>query len=99
MKAAFDFRQRLAQLPTDVQEQADAIHVHLYGSLSATGKGHGTDRAIVAGLLGWQPETTDPIALLKLLRDASVLYPVPVGDRFIEIGPQQIHFEIGRAHV
>ncbi|MVM29184.1 L-serine ammonia-lyase [Spirosoma sp. HMF4905] len=93
MKAAFDFRERLAQLPTDIQQQADAIHVHLYGSLSATGKGHGTDRAIVAGLLGWQPETTDPDALLKLLRDASVTYSVPVGDRLIEVGPQQIHFE------
>lgn len=93
MKAAFDFQQRLAQLPIDVQQQADSIHVHLYGSLSATGKGHGTDRAVVAGLLGWQPETTDPVALLKLLRDASVSYPVPVGERHVEVGPQQIHFE------
>ncbi|GAB4044289.1 L-serine ammonia-lyase [Spirosoma litoris] len=93
MKAAFDFRQRLAQLPPVTQQQATAIHVHLYGSLSATGKGHGTDRAIVAGLLGWQPETTDPDALLKLLRDNSVTYPISVGDQLIELGPQQIHFE------
>ncbi len=93
MKAAFDFRQRLANLPPEVQQQADTIHVHLYGSLSATGKGHGTDRAVVAGLLGWQPETTNPDALLKLLRDPSISYAVQVGDRSLDIGPQHIHFE------
>ena len=92
MKAAFDFRQRLAKLPAKLQQRADAIHIHLYGSLSATGKGHGTDRAIVAGLLGWQPETTDPVALLKLLRDPTGTYPVPVGDRTVDVGPQHIHF-------
>ncbi|AKD55946.1 L-serine ammonia-lyase [Spirosoma radiotolerans] len=93
MKAAFDFRQRLAQLPTDIQQRADAIHIHLYGSLSATGKGHGTDRAVVAGLLGWQPETTDPAAMLKLLRDPEVLYPVSLGNQTIDVGAAQIHFE------
>lgn len=30
--------------------------VGLYGSFATTGKGHGTDRAIVAGLLGMQPD-------------------------------------------
>ena len=30
------------------------IHVVLYGSLSRTGKGHGTDRAVAAGLEGWE---------------------------------------------
>ncbi|GAB3503982.1 L-serine ammonia-lyase [Spirosoma knui] len=93
MKAAYDFRQRLASLPPDLVQQADAIHIHLYGSLSATGKGHGTDRAVVAGLLGWQPETTDPDALLALLKDPAVTYPVPVGDRTISVGSQHIHFQ------
>ncbi|MCK8493061.1 L-serine ammonia-lyase [Spirosoma sp. RP8] len=93
MKAAFDFRQRIASLPADSQTQSDSIHVLLYGSLSATGKGHGTDRAVVAGLLGWQPETTDPTALLSLLRDPSVSYPISVGTQPIEVGPQHIHFE------
>ena len=93
MKAAFDFRERVARLPADVQQPADGIYVHLYGSLSATGKGHGTDRAVVAGLLGWQPETTDPVALLALLRDPAVTYPVPVGSQTLFVGPQHIHFE------
>ncbi len=37
-----------------------AISVSLHGSLAFTGKGHGTDRAVVLGLLGWLPETLDP---------------------------------------
>jgi L-serine dehydratase len=37
-----------------------AVSVRLYGSLALTGAGHGTDRAILLGLEGAQPETVDP---------------------------------------
>ena len=37
------------------EEGADA-KLHLYGSFAETGKGHGTDRALVAGLLGMKPD-------------------------------------------
>ncbi|WP_277032761.1 L-serine ammonia-lyase [Propionimicrobium lymphophilum] len=37
-----------------------AVKVQLRGSLSATGKGHGTDAAVLAGLGGGWPETVDP---------------------------------------
>lgn len=30
--------------------------IRIYGSFAATGKGHGTDRAIIAGLLGMEPD-------------------------------------------
>lgn len=33
--------------------------ITLYGSFAKTGKGHGTDKAIVAGLLGMQPDEAD----------------------------------------
>jgi L-serine dehydratase len=36
------------------------IHVTLFGSLAWTGKGHGTDAAILLGLAGHEPETIDP---------------------------------------
>lgn len=41
------------------------IQVTLFGSLSATGKGHGSDKAVLGGLAGFQPETADPEALQK----------------------------------
>jgi L-serine dehydratase len=37
----------------------DVIEVHLHGSLALTGRGHGTDRAVLLGLLGHDPETVD----------------------------------------
>ncbi len=36
------------------------VSATLYGSLALTGKGHGTDRAVLLGLLGEEPATTDP---------------------------------------
>lgn len=36
-----------------------AIRVDLYGSLSLTGKGHGTDRAVICGLEGYVPDSVD----------------------------------------
>lgn len=37
-------------------EPIKKVHLLLYGSFLATGKGHGTDRALVAGLLAMQPD-------------------------------------------
>lgn len=50
-KAALHFTEVLANL------EFDQIKIHLYGSLSKTGKGHATDIAIQMGLLGFLPET------------------------------------------
>ena len=64
MKAARAF---VAQLEP-VADQVESIEVTLFGSLAYTGKGHGTDSAIVLGLMGLQPETIDPDAVEALLR-------------------------------
>ena len=37
-------------------ENVEEVEVHLYGSLSLTGKGHATDYAVMLGLLGADPE-------------------------------------------
>jgi L-serine dehydratase len=42
------------------------LQVELQGSLSATGRGHGTDRAVLAGLMGQEPELCDCDALQAL---------------------------------
>lgn len=34
----------------------EKVTVYLHGSFAATGKGHGTDRALIAGLLGMKPD-------------------------------------------
>ena len=36
------------------------IQIELFGSLAFTGKGHGTDKAILLGLEGWAPDEIDP---------------------------------------
>ncbi|WP_018918523.1 L-serine ammonia-lyase [Vreelandella zhanjiangensis] len=58
MMAAFKFVTVLRDSQT--LDQVNRLEVHLYGSLSATGIGHGTDHAIVMGLLGERPDTIDP---------------------------------------
>ena len=44
-------------------EEVSEADITLSGSFAATGRGHGTDRAIVAGLLGMTPddEQTGPL--------------------------------------
>jgi L-serine dehydratase len=36
------------------------VDIELFGSLGATGKGHGSDVAVMLGLMGERPETVDP---------------------------------------
>lgn len=43
----------------DVVDSVEQIQIHLYGSLAKTGKGHGTDMAVLMGLMGEDPITTD----------------------------------------
>ncbi len=60
MRAGADFARRaLAALPGRVTR----VGAVLYGSLAATGLGHGTPDALVAGLAGLAPETCDPAAV------------------------------------
>ena len=57
MKAAVEFA---AELNTAGQLSATSrIKAELYGSLGATGKGHGSPKAVVLGLMGEDPETVD----------------------------------------
>ena len=49
MRITYDFYQRCTKLPADQLAKATGLKVHLYGSLSATGKGHGTERASLGG--------------------------------------------------
>ena len=58
MKAASLFAEELCQ--QNLQEKTQRIQVQLFGSLGATGKGHGSGPAVLLGLEGYQPDTVDP---------------------------------------
>jgi L-serine dehydratase len=45
------------------------VRVELYGSLGATGKGHGSDKAVLLGLLGDEPDTVDVEAVPSRLAE------------------------------
>ncbi len=53
MRAAFMFMESLPSQP-------ERVSCELFGSLALTGRGHATDKAILLGLSGEQPETVDP---------------------------------------
>ena len=57
MLAALRFAEGLRR--DDLLVATDSIKVELYGSLGATGKGHGSDKAVLLGLEGEQPDTVD----------------------------------------
>ncbi|WP_432497271.1 L-serine ammonia-lyase [Kineococcus gypseus] len=65
MRAALRFARALAA--EGLLERAAAVRVDLHGSLGATGRGHGSDTAVVLGLLGERPEDVDPDAVPVLL--------------------------------
>ncbi len=58
MKAACRFAEELES--SRHWNRVHSIRIDLYGSLALTGKGHGTDLALWAGLEGETPERTDP---------------------------------------
>lgn len=70
MKAAYEF---IVDLPLDLVER---LQVDLYGSLALTGRGHGTDRAILNGLEGELPDTVIPEKLVdrtkKILEEQQI---------------------------
>jgi len=79
MRITYDFYQRAAKLPADQLAKATALKVHLFGSLSATGKGHGTERASLAGIIGKEPATIDPLFLDDLRDRPDQTFPVKLG--------------------
>src|SRR5258708_4509871 len=81
MRITYDFYQRCTKLPADQLAKATGLKVHLFGSLSATGKGHGTERAALAGLLGKEPATVDPLFLDAMIAKPNEAYPVKWGDK------------------
>jgi L-serine dehydratase len=85
MRAARLFVQRLARagrLPQVARVSAD-----LYGSLGATGKGHGSDRAVLLGLAGHEPDRVDVDAI------PAMVAAIRSSHRLSLLGLQEIGFD------
>ncbi|MDQ7732102.1 L-serine ammonia-lyase [Halomonas sp. SpR1] len=80
MRAARDFALALGDT------RVTRLVVRLHGSLAATGVGHGTDQAVIMGLMGEAPESIDPDTI------ASRLKQLAEGEPLLLANGQQITF-------
>lgn len=83
MTASLHFREKMKEMSKELLNKATHIEVHLYGSLSATGKGHGTDRAILAGLMGQEPATCDVKQILSFFSKEDDIYEINIQGKII----------------
>jgi len=82
MRAAMTFVRELEQ--QGIIDQVKRLQVELFGSLGATGKGHGTDKAVLLGLEGEAPDLVDPAIIpqrLAVIRETGAIrllqrYPI-----------------------
>jgi len=93
MRITYDFYNRCTKLPADQLAKATGIKVHLYGSLSATGKGHGTERAALAGVIGKEPATVEPAFLDSLVEKPDQTFPVKLGDKTFNLSLKDIIYD------
>ena len=93
MRITYDFYQRCTKLPEAQLSQATALKVNLFGSLSATGKGHGTERASLAGIVGKEPATVDPAFLDELAAKPDQVFPVKLGGKTINASLKDIIYD------
>jgi L-serine dehydratase len=93
MRITYDFYQRCTKLPKEQLAQATALKVHLYGSLSATGKGHGTERAALAGIAGKEPATVEPAFLDGLAANPNQSFPVKLGEKTFNVSLADIIYD------
>ena len=93
MRITYDFYQRCTKLSADQLAKSTALKVYLFGSLSATGKGHGTERAALAGLVGKEPATVDPAFLDGLRDQPDQSFPVKLGSKTVNVTLKDVVFD------
>ncbi|QOY85709.1 L-serine ammonia-lyase [Paludibaculum fermentans] len=88
MRAAYAFVRQLDE--RGLLPAVRRIRAELYGSLALTGRGHGTDRGILLGWLGEQPDGVDPAAIGPRLAQ------VEQDGRLLLLGSQAVEFAAER---
>jgi L-serine dehydratase len=76
MRAALLFAQGLER--DGLLERTAQVRSELYGSLGATGKGHGTDKGVLLGLMGYAPDSVEPEAIEGLLAGVRQSRSLPI---------------------
>jgi Serine dehydratase beta chain/Serine dehydratase alpha chain len=74
IRAAYRFAERLAN--HEMLEKVAKVRIELFGALALTGLGHGTDRGVLLGLMGKQPDAIEPSeikALIEGIRKSGLL--------------------------
>lgn len=92
MKAGFDFMELIRKLPEEQRLAADSMTIRLFGSLSATGEGHGTRRAVMSGLLGYLPDTCQP-NVLEQFDDGDKPFELDLDGKVLTYHPRDIIFD------
>ena len=87
MRIARRYSKRLTRLKLD--QQIDRIEIRLLGSLAWTGEGHGTPRAVLLGLLGFEPETIDLARAAQAIDELNKSNLLPLSDTTIEFQRQR----------
>src|SRR5205085_3520233 len=96
MRITYDFYQRCTKLPADQLAKATGMKVNLFGSLSATGKGHGTERAALAGIIGKEPATINPLFLDELRDNPDQQFPVKLGTSTFNVSLKDIIYDAAK---
>ena len=71
-------------------DKVSRLTVQLYGSLGATGRGHGTDRAVVLGLEGETPEAVDVDSIPERING------IDIAETLNLLGKSRVDFDMSR---
>ncbi|MFK7904776.1 MAG: L-serine ammonia-lyase [Chitinophagales bacterium] len=96
MRAANRFRRNVWKFLQQYQPKVASnitIRVELYGALAATGHGHGTHRAVFAGLLGQEPKLVDIEKLNHYFEEPNKKYAIPFKKQEIPFEEKDIFFD------
>jgi L-serine dehydratase len=85
MRAARQFALRLQE--RGIVDKVARVTAMLYGSLGATGKGHGSDKAVLLGLCGHEPDSVDVNAIAGIVDKIRTTHQLPL------LGAHSIAFE------
>jgi len=86
MRAAARFSERWLE-EKGVLERVTRVRAELYGSLAMTGRGHGTDKAVILGFEGEHPDTVDPDQIPDILKRVRTAHRIRV------LGKHEIDFD------